>query len=113
MTTTLPIRQSSDSRVIRPAQVGFPLPAQMARRSRLPRRRGLAYPNPAGPAILPRLALPGRPARSSGNYGGSRPVLWLRPKAGLGAFLVILAPPKIWKGQLSCHGGWPARQDHG
>ena len=38
---------------------------------------------------------------------------WSRPKAGLGAFLVILAPVKIRKRQLSCHGGWPAGQDHG
>ena len=45
--------------------------------------------------------------------GGLRLVLWLRAKGGLGALLVILAPVKIRKHQLSGYGGWPARQDHG
>jgi len=40
ITTTLPIRQSSGSRVIRPVQVGFPLPAQLARLGRPLAERG-------------------------------------------------------------------------
>src|SRR6266581_1134052 len=51
----------------------------------------------------------GRRASAVLAVGGSKRVFQLRQEAGLGGLLVVFAPVKRRKRQLSCHGGRPGR----